>query len=57
MMTKEKMPHNEDVFYLGYCKFCNKFTGLKNGLCKDCQDKDIPDFFKDIFGGFDNEKK
>jgi len=51
------MPYNEDVFYLSYCKNCHKFAALKNGHCKDCQDKDIPEFFKDIFGGFDNEKE
>jgi len=51
------MSYNEDVFYLDCCKKCNNFTALKNGLCAKCQDKNIPDFFKDIFGGFDNEKE
>jgi hypothetical protein len=56
-MTKEKMPYNEeDVFYLDFCKKCNQFTALKNGICAECEKKDIPDFLKDIFGGFENEK-
>jgi len=49
--------YNEDVFYLGYCKYCQQFDALKNGLCAKCQDKDIPDVLKEIFGGYDNEKE
>jgi hypothetical protein len=51
------MPYNDDCFYLGYCKSCQKFDALKNGLCAKCQDKDFPDVFKDIFGGFDEQKE
>jgi RNA polymerase subunit RPABC4/transcription elongation factor Spt4 len=45
------MPYNEDVFYLDFCKFCHRFTALKNGICAECEKKNTPDFFKDIFGG------
>jgi hypothetical protein len=41
---------NEE-YYLGECKICNKVTALKNGICNDCKDNDMPDFLKDLFGG------
>jgi len=39
----------DDEYYFGNCKICNKFTQLKNGLCINCNDNEIPDFFKDFF--------
>ena len=51
------MSYNEDNFYLDYCENCNEFTALKNGLCAKCQNKNVPDIFKDIFGGFDEQKE
>ena len=51
------MPYKEEEFFLGYCRYCNKFTALKNGICAECEKKNNPDFFKDIFGEFDNEKE
>jgi len=51
------MSYNEDIFYLGYCKICQQFDSLKNGICAECEKKDIPDFLKDIFGGFDEQKE
>jgi len=51
------MPYEDDCFYLGYCKNCQKFEALKNGYCIGCQDKKIPDFFNEMFGEFNNEKE
>jgi predicted ATP-dependent serine protease len=45
-----------DKFTFGQCSVCGEHKALMNGICKECNDKnDMPDFFKDIFGGFKNE--
>ena len=45
------MDNNE--YSLGNCAVCGKNRPLQNGKCIECQEKvDIPDIFKDIFGGF-----
>jgi hypothetical protein len=47
-----------DEYTLDKCKICDKHKALKNGVCIDCIHKiDLPDFMKDIFGGFKNEKR
>jgi len=45
-----------DKYSLGKCTICGKYTALKNNVCAECDEKDLPDFMKDIFGGFKNEK-
>lgn len=40
-------------YTLGKCKYCGKHKPLKDGVCVDCENKlDMPDFMRDIFGGF-----
>jgi len=46
---------NKDIYKFGNCKICNKYTQLKNELCINCNDNELPDFLKDIFGEFKNE--
>lgn len=50
-------------FTLGKCKYCKEYKPLKNGVCKECEDNkvggtgyDLPECFKDIFDGFDEER-
>ena len=46
-----------DKFTLGKCSLCGKHKSLRNGVCADCGAKvEIPDFMKEIFGGFKNEE-
>jgi len=49
----------EDKYTIGNCPHCGKYLPLKNGVCKDCQNKkiDMPDFMKEAFGEFDNGDK
>ena len=51
------MKNKPDFFYFGKCKYCGKQKALKNSVCSDCQKKQpkMPQFFEDIFGGFNNE--
>lgn len=45
-----------DKFTLDKCSICGKHKALKNGVCIDCaKNNDLPDCFKDLFGGFRNE--
>ncbi len=48
-----------DKYEFGKCIYCGKETALKNGTCAECEkgDAPIPDFMKDIFGGFKDEEK
>jgi hypothetical protein len=47
-----------DKYTLDKCLICGKHTGLCNGVCAECAHKtDLPDCFKNIFGGFENDKK
>ncbi len=42
-----------DKYSFGKCIYCGKDKTLKNGVCVDCKDNvDMPDFMKDLFGGF-----
>ena len=46
-----------DKFTLDKCSVCGEHKALKNNVCAECAAKnDLPDFMKDIFGGFKNEK-
>ena len=45
---------SEDIYDFGHCKMCSKYTQLKNGLCITCNDKDMPEFFKDLFKDKEN---
>jgi hypothetical protein len=36
-------------YSFGQCNICNKFKPIKDGICGDCVDKNLPDFFKDLF--------
>ena len=47
----------KDKYTFGRCKNCGKEAPLKNGYCKDCQDKkvDLPEGFEELFGGFDKK--
>ena len=47
----------EDIYKFEKCSVCGEHKALKNGVCIDCAKKnDLPDFMKDLFGGFRNEK-
>lgn len=47
----------KDKFTLDKCSVCGEHKALKNDVCYDCAKKnDIPDFMKDLFEGFKNEK-
>lgn len=40
-------------YSLDKCSVCGKYKALKNNVCKECAEKiDLPDCFKDLFGGF-----
>jgi len=47
-----------DNYSFGICRVCNKDKPLKNGVCYDCEIKDIelPDIFKDLFNNFSKEE-
>lgn len=40
------------TYIIGKCNTCNRTVPLKDGVCKDCQVKEMPDFLKDILKGF-----
>lgn len=40
----------KDTFTLGKCSVCGEHKALKNGVCIDCKDNDMPNFLKDLFG-------
>ena len=44
-----------DNYTLGKCKICGEYKALKNGVCTECKNNDMPDFLKDLFGD-KNEK-
>ena len=45
-----------DKFTLDKCLYCGKYKALKNNVCAGCEIKaDLPDFMKDLFGGFKDE--
>lgn len=44
-----------DKYTFGQCKVCYKDKALKNGVCKECKENDMPDFMKELFGGFKRE--
>ena len=47
-----------DKFTLDKCSVCGEHKALKNGVCYGCTiTNDLPDFFKDLFGGFKDEKQ
>ena len=39
---------NTDKYSFGNCKYCKKFTAIKNNVCKDCEEK-IYNNFKRLF--------
>jgi len=45
---------NKPVFMFGKCNSCGRNAPLKNGYCLRCDAKrgELPDCFKDLFGGF-----
>jgi len=49
---------NEDIYTFGMCKVCKKNRPLKNGVCRECKEKqpELPDFLKDLFGNFKGGK-
>ena len=38
-----------DKYTLDKCLICGKHKALKNGVCVDCKDNDMPDFIRDLF--------
>ena len=48
---------NSDNYYLGKCKICGEYRALKNEVCAECKDKELPPFMDELFGGFKNEKE
>ncbi len=40
----------EDEYTFGQCRICKKDAALKNGVCNDCEDIDMPDFIRQLFG-------
>jgi hypothetical protein len=53
--------HNPDEYSFGKCLYCNEIKPLKNGICNSCSlitDEDgLPDFMKNLFGGFNEQEK
>ena len=47
----------EDIYRFDKCKNCGKYLPLKNDLCINCQNKDLPDFLKDLFRGKQDDTK
>jgi hypothetical protein len=46
-----------DKFTLDRCSVCGEHKALMNNVCIDCKNKtDLPDFMKEIFRGFKDEK-
>jgi len=45
-----------DSYHLGKCKICGEYRALKDEVCSECKDKDLPDFMKELFGGFKTEE-
>lgn len=39
----------ESEYEFGYCRTCNQWAALKDGICAQCEDKKIPDFLKELF--------
>jgi len=48
---------NSDNYTIGYCQYCKQLKALKNEVCSDCREKELPDFMKDLFEGFNDEQK
>ena len=52
------METEKDIYSIGNCIYCGKNTGLRNGVCANCDIKsanDMPEFFQDMLNGFGNE--
>ena len=47
----------EDIYKFDKCTKCGKYLPLKNSLCINCQDYDLPDFMKDLFKGKNDDTK
>ena len=44
-------------FNFGKCIYCGEEKALKDGVCFECKDNiNVPDFMKQLFGGFKDEK-
>jgi len=39
----------KEEFSFGRCVICKKDKALKNGVCAECSDSELPDFFKELF--------
>ena len=52
---------NKPKFTIGKCIRCGKNAALKDGICVGCEkvykNIEMPEFFKDLFGKFNEEKK
>jgi len=46
----------KDEYTFGKCRICHKDEALKNGVCKDCEDTNMPEWMKEFFGGFGYKK-
>ena len=44
----------KDEYTFGQCKICKKDTALKNGVCKDCEATEMPDFIEQLFGDIEH---
>lgn len=45
-----------DKFEFGKCSVCGEHKALMNNVCAECaKNIDLPDFMKDLFGGFKDE--
>jgi hypothetical protein len=48
---------NKYIYKFGKCEQCGEFKPLENGLCNECNAKDVPDFIKDLFKGKNDDTK
>ena len=39
----------DNQYTLGVCEICGKTTALKNGRCSECEKKELPNWFQDLF--------
>lgn len=48
------MKNNPDFYYFGKCKYCQRWSSLKNGICLYCDAKrpKLPEGFEELFGKF-----
>ena len=39
----------DNQYTIGTCEICGKTTALKDGKCEECNKKELPDWFNNLF--------